>query len=390
MEHFSMGSRVKANSVAKDPTGHMNQLDSVRTIAVGMVIVSHWTPNVKTIWFGGNFGVQLFFVISGFLITGILLDARRKAEQFAFPRSAVLKTFYVRRFLRIFPLFYATLAVTFLLGFHEVREYIWWLIPYLGNVLMALRGSWLGVVSPFWSLSVEEQFYLVWPVLILFVSKRLILPLIVSVIAFAEVFRLVCFTHGINGVTTAVLLFGSLDTLGLGAILALLLRKDAGRREGKTLIILHIASIAGCFGYFALGIAGLFKEFPALLYWLSTVMMAFTGLGIVWLAARGVGGPIGWFMELAPMVYLGRISYGLYIFHNFIPPGVSGLCRFLGLPNVEVHTYRVFPLNLCILVGLASISWHFFEKRINDLKRFFPYVSKPSTDVNSFPGQKSR
>ena len=150
------------------PSGYLRQLDSVRTIAVAMVIATHWIPKATTFWFNGGMGVKVFFVLSGFLITGILLDARGQADQSGVGRTAVLKNFYARRFLRIFPLFYATLALTFLLGVPTVRQFIWWLMFYLGNVLLALHGQWLSGIAHFWSLAVEEQFYLVWPVLILF------------------------------------------------------------------------------------------------------------------------------------------------------------------------------------------------------------------------------
>jgi peptidoglycan/LPS O-acetylase OafA/YrhL len=362
----------------------MNQLDTVRAVAVGMVIVSHWAPRAATFWFNGGFGVQLFFVISGFLITGILLDARRRAGECGVPCSAVLRSFYARRILRIFPLFYGTLAIAFLLGHSSVRTYIWWLIPYLSNLLIAIHGEWIWGISHFWSLAVEEQFYLLWPVLILFTSRRLLLPLIASAIVFAPVYRFVCYVLGVNAITAGVLPFASLDTLGLGAILALLLRNRANDRKGRALMILRVASIAGCLGYFALNIAGLFKGLPALLYWLSTAMIAPTVFGIVWLAARGVGGPIGWFMELNPLVYLGRISYGLYILHPFIPTAVSKFCRVMRMPNVAIlHPHYYFALNLCVLVGASSLSWHFFEKKINGLKRFFPYVPPPATDTQT-------
>jgi peptidoglycan/LPS O-acetylase OafA/YrhL len=379
-----MHQALKTDGSAGRSASYMNQLDTVRTVAVGMVIVSHWAPSTTTFWFSGFVGVQLFFVISGFLITGILLDARRKAERLGIYRSAVLKSFYVRRFLRIFPLFYATLAVAFLAGFPTVRASIWWLIPYLSNALFALRGRWIGEIAHFWSLSVEEQFYLIWPVLILFTSKRLLLPLITSAIVFAPVFRFVCYVLGTSGIAVAVLPFSSLDTLGLGAMLALLLQNSAGEREDKGLMVLRVVSIVGCFAYFALNIAGLFKELPVFLSWIAGTMIAPTALGLVWLAARGVRGPVGRFMEWAPLVYLGRISYGLYILHPFISPGVSKVFRILGLPKTSaLNAHLLFALNLTVLVGVSSLSWHFFEKRINGLKRFFPYVSPSTTDMHS-------
>ena len=108
-------------------------------------------------------------------------------------------------------------------------------------------------------------------------------------------------------------------------------------------------------------------------------MLAPTAFGAVWLAARRIHGPVGWFMELTPLMYLGRISYGLYIFHPFIPRGVAKVFRILGLPRMAtLNPYLAFAVNLTVLVGVSGLSWHFFEKRINSLKRFFPYVSLPA------------
>jgi peptidoglycan/LPS O-acetylase OafA/YrhL len=348
-----------------------------------MVIVTHWAPRASTFWFNGGFGVKLFFVTSGFLITGILLDARDKAERSGCERTAVLKSFYIRRFLRIFPLFYATLALTYCLGVPTVREFIWWLIAYLGNVLLALRGAWLDGIAHFWSLAVEEQFYWVWPVLILFTPRRLLLPLVASAIVFAQLFRLVLFLKGINDITVGVLPFASLDTLGLGAMLALLWQGREGKFGRTALAILGVASVAGCIGFFVLHIASWLQLVPAYCSWIMTVTDALTAFGAVWLAARGLRGPIGWLMNCAPLVYLGRVSYGIYILHPFMPGIVVKVFRLVRLPGVaRLGPVFLLALNLAALIAVCSLSWHFFEKKINNLKRFFPYVS-PAAGVGN-------
>jgi peptidoglycan/LPS O-acetylase OafA/YrhL len=380
MNRTGMDQLLKTSRSTPRPTGYLKQLDSVRTIAVAMVIATHWEPRATTFWFNGGLGVKLFFVLSGFLITGILLDARRQADRSGLERTAVLKSFYARRFLRIFPLFYATLALTFLLGVPTVREFIWWLIPYLGNVLLALRGEWLSGIAHFWSLAVEEQFYLVWPVLILFTPRRLLLPLIASAIVFAELFRLVLLLEGINAITVGVLPFASLDTLGLGALLALLWQRREGEAGGTALTALGVASIGGCLVFFALHIASWLRGVPAYCAWIMSVTDALTAFGAVWLTVRGWRGPLARLMNWAPLVYLGKVSYGLYILHPFMPGIVVKILRLLRLPDVApLGPIFVGVLNLAALIGVCSLSWHFFEKKVNNLKRFFPYVS-PAAD----------
>ncbi len=373
---------------AARPTGYLRQLDALRTVAVTMVIATHWLPKATTFWFNGGFGVKLFFVTSGYLITGILLEARRKAEQAEFERSAVLKNFYVRRFLRIFPLFYATLALVYFLHVPAVREFIWLLAAYLGNFVIASRGAWIDGIAHFWSLAVEEQFYLVWPVLMLFTPRRLLMPLIASAIVFAQLFRLILFLEGINRITIGVMPFASLDTLGLGALLALVGRDFDVQGGAKALKVLTAASIAGCAGFFVLHIANWLGRTPAFCSWIMTGTDALTAFSIVWLTVRGFRGPLGWVMNSAPLVYLGRVSYGLYILHPFMPGIVVRLAHALRLPDLSgLGPYQLVLLNFAALVAVCSLSWHLFEKKLNDLKRFFPYVSPQRPRVSTLEFQ---
>lgn len=133
------------------------EIDFLRAYAVLAVIATH-SSRVVTVGITGYHGVLLFFVISGFLITGILLDARATNG----PTRGILTAFYARRFLRIFPIYYAVLFVAFVLGFQNVRAEIGWLLTYLSNWYFASRG-FTGPASHLWSLAVEEQFYLFWP-----------------------------------------------------------------------------------------------------------------------------------------------------------------------------------------------------------------------------------
>jgi peptidoglycan/LPS O-acetylase OafA/YrhL len=120
---LQLGERLMARHFTPS-SRYMWQLDTLRAVAAGMVILSHWVPGTETFWFNGHVGVQLFFVISGFLITGILLDARKNADCSGIPRGVVVRRFYMRRLLRIFPLYYTTLALTYLVGIPAVRTSI--------------------------------------------------------------------------------------------------------------------------------------------------------------------------------------------------------------------------------------------------------------------------
>src|SRR5882672_1783125 len=167
---------------------HMPQLDGIRAIAVALVLMTHYTHFRWTL-IGSRTGVLLFFILSGFLITGILLDIKEAMTGSASQSAFALRQFYCRRFLRIFPLFYATLLVTYIAGFPDVRIYLGWHAAYLSNFLFFWKQSYLGYAGHFWSLAVEEQFYLVWPAVILLAPKRMLLSIILSCVLAAPVTR---------------------------------------------------------------------------------------------------------------------------------------------------------------------------------------------------------
>jgi peptidoglycan/LPS O-acetylase OafA/YrhL len=371
------------NENPKRSLAYMPQLDTVRTVAVSMVIFSHWAGFHQnrwrdTFWFNGEVGVQLFFVLSGFLITGILLDERAKAVSANVSVKEVLKAFYVRRFLRIFPLFYATLLITYLLGNDDVRASIQWHIPYLSNFFFALRGDYLGDVSHFWSLAVEEQFYIFWPFLILFLRRRYLFGVIVGVILVAPLFSYLAAQHfGMGEVAVNVLPFSSLDALGMGALLALVARAPyqgqamALRREH----FFYFSAIATVAYVLLHTLIPVMESASWVNAFLARCMLAPALAGVVCLFSEGVRGRAAKLVQFPPLLYLGKISYGIYIWHFFIPSGVAALCYhydFLLWEKIGVFPYLI--LNLTLLIAVCSISWHFFEKPINDLKRFVPYT----------------
>jgi peptidoglycan/LPS O-acetylase OafA/YrhL len=104
-------------------------------------------------------------------------------------------------------------------------------------------------------------------------------------------------------------------------------------------------------------------------------MLAPAALGVVYMTARGVHGPVGRLLQWSPLVYLGKISYGLYVLHFFIPLMTRRVMAWGGMSMTDIGgPYTSFVLNLLVLVILSSLSWHFFEKKVNDFKNYFPYL----------------
>ena len=181
----------------------------------------HFVPGVDRYAPLGSIGVRLFFVLSGFLITRILLESR------SWPTAHALKVFYARRALRIFPLFYLVLALAAVINIGPVRQTIGWHVTYLTNVYLFDRGSWHGSISHLWSLAVEEQFYLVWPILMLTAPERRLPAIIAATIVAAPITRLL-----VGGAMSSVLPTSCLDSLGAGALLALPAMRQSTMRVG--------------------------------------------------------------------------------------------------------------------------------------------------------------
>lgn len=193
------------------------QLDGLRTLAVGGVIGHHLWPES---WWGhgwltrwGALGVPLFFVLSGFLITTLLLNARDGSASSANARIGVWWRFGIRRVLRLFPAYYVVILIGLVLGVRAIVELWPWHVTYLTNFWIARHGQWIGPASHFWSLAVEEQFYLVWPVIVLFCPLNKMGCVIGSTLVIGPLFRF--WWEGPD-----VLLLSRVDQLGGGALLA--------------------------------------------------------------------------------------------------------------------------------------------------------------------------
>ncbi|RUX02716.1 acyltransferase, partial [Mesorhizobium sp. M2A.F.Ca.ET.037.01.1.1] len=161
------------------------QLDALRGVAVTLVLYSHFlAPGGSS--FVGHLGVRLFFVLSGFLITRLLLDAR---DTSAFASGPALRSFYARRMLRIFPPYFAVLALAWFAS-EQSRPSLAWHALYLSNFWYARQNDWTPwLLCHFWSLSIEEQFYLAWPLIVLLAPRRRIEAIAIGVIAFSLAYR---------------------------------------------------------------------------------------------------------------------------------------------------------------------------------------------------------
>jgi len=337
----------------------MVQLDTLRTFALGSVMVEHyggaWINQHFPIG-AGTLGVGCFFTLSGFLITGILLESLDSAGD----KAAAFRSFYVRRFLRLVPAFYAVIFVLVLIGIEPIASTWPWHAAYLTNVWIALGNP----SNVFWSLAVEEQFYLLWPLVIVFTPRRYLPAATVGLILVSIACKSVVYLLGYSLTDVRGLLPMNFELLALGCLLALASYRDGkpNNFEWYTPRIAAIFTVVafGCFG-FAVWSWMLYGEGSVLRYFTNNLLCGVLFAWLVLNAAIGFKGPVGSIFNWRPLQYIGQISYGLYLVHNWMPKIVE---KYLGdLPKIELG-----PIVIAATFAFCILSWHFFEKPILRLR----------------------
>jgi peptidoglycan/LPS O-acetylase OafA/YrhL len=351
---------------------YMPQLNALRAFAVMGVLLNHFVPQTAAVVDTGLIGVFLFFVVSGFLITGILLRAKNSVEKGASIRTA-LGRFYARRFLRIFPLFYLVLLITALLDVPFMRATLRWHVAYLSNFFIYKHHQWVGAGSHFWSLAVEEQFYLFWPLVIILTPRKYLTALVLGTIVAAPIFKIGGTLAGAHPLFIRILPVSCLDTLGMGALLAVVSNRQSfisanrlrsfGFYAGIPLLV--IALVMG-----ALTRNGLMGLTPLLKNTVNDLAVSLFSLWLVSGAAAGFKGIGAKLLEMRLLIYIGVVSYGIYVFHFFLPQMFTWMYA-RGFPSLPE------PLNAFLMttatILLAGLSWRFYERPINNMKRFIPY-----------------
>ena len=358
---------------------HRPQLDSLRAFAVLAVLLGHF----GNLPIAGQ-GVELFFVLSGFLITRILVDGKSQCENLPVShKSFLLRQFYVRRFLRIFPPYYALLLALALatrcnsnqhLGWDNALLWksMWFHATYTSNFWFTFTDGWdPWITSHFWSLAIEEQFYLFWPWIIISVPRKHLWIAATLLSLSAPVFREVMLACHANKIAIGTLTPSYFDFLGLGGLVAVVWEN----RRAQVLL-----RLVGSFTIVLLGV-GLAVGF-AMQNLVVLWALAFTAL--VSKGAEGFTGPVGSLLRWSVLRYIGRISYGMYLYHFPALLLVARACKRLHAPLPDVGANRFAVVGI-VTVSIAALSWHLFEGPINRLKRFFPYRVRRKPDELALP-----
>lgn len=360
----------------------MPQLDALRFFAViGVMLTHNWElPRFPWIFSSvdlAELGVRLFFVLSGFLITGILLKCRDLSDASSEGEISFVKRFYIRRFLRIFPLYYAVLAILLLINFPPTRQVWSWLATYTSNIYITQQSHWLGRIGHFWSLAVEEQFYFFWPWIVMFIPRKWLAPLIALIIFLAPAYRYITITKFpdeiMTGSTRNTFTLSCLDSLGAGALLALFFHSKIQKETARKYLRQFVLPI-GVIAFVAIQAIYYYKAKTRLFYTLNEMSTSIIFCWLVGSASLGFSGRVGKLLEYRPLVYLGKITYGIYIYHNLVPAFLASLFSLIGI-TYPVSGALSFFISSAVTILIAHLSWQWFEHPINELKDRFPYSS---------------
>lgn len=382
---FTRTKRQAGGAESTVPFGaRSSALDGIRGIAIILVIAFHTllisqngNPLVRFWWatWGLSWaGVDLFFTLSGFLITGILLDSKGQPGYF--------RNFYARRSLRIMPLYYAVLIISIgvvplvarghLPGmFQSLLQNQLWLWLYVQNFLMMKGPHQLPGFGHFWSLAVEEQFYWVWPLVVLLLPRKWLFRLSVTICAAEPLFRFVLLHHGFSGWAVRQLTFSRVDALLYGAIGAILVREAKSFRDyGRWML-------AACVPSVGVILFLIFRDGYVEYEDSTTVIFGYSALGVLALTFISYSyfdqGVVARILSTRVLRLFGRHSYALYVFHPMIDawwklkhPSESGHYTV----QLAAQHFAVVFFPSCIL---AWLSWVTIERPFLRMKRWFEY-----------------
>jgi peptidoglycan/LPS O-acetylase OafA/YrhL len=341
------------------------QFDGLRALAVLTVMVDHFSADVPNFPLPdqirlGATGVRLFLVLSGYFITASLRRARDRMKREELSVGQTLSAFYWRRLLRTAPAYVVFGGIALLLNIGAIRQNWPWVFTGTVNWLIAWQNQWPLTISHLWSICVQEQFYLLWPLLILLLPRRWMLSAIIAVAFAGIVFRIGCVIFSMPLIARWVLPFGSLDSLAAGAALGWC----GGRLKaspygwvlaGLSLLMLTIAAVIR-------------NSDPTKLA--SVLVEPLEAAAFVILVARtatGFEGNIGRFLSSAGLVFAGRISYGLYVYHILVAMVLDrwlpSQMRFV----VTIPSLRLVVFGIVTLF-IATVSWRLLEQPINRLR----------------------
>jgi peptidoglycan/LPS O-acetylase OafA/YrhL len=371
------------------------QMSGLRFCAVLFVVVYHFSDflmGLKNWHYDLGSFIIFFFVLSSYLITRILLDAKDKAIDRSMPVWKVGVAFLTRRTLRIFPAYYLYLFILLLFPLEglDLRQHPAYYFGYMYNFWIYKTGSWGPYTVHLWTLAVEEQFYILWPWVILFIPTRHLAKIFGLMVLAGIAFRVIMITVAFQPdlFPQLVLMPACIDTFAAGALLAYL--HYNGRENNRWLKWVSLAAIP-VWIFLILTQHTHQRSFFAL----DRVFISLFTVLVIDVANRGYTGVTKRFLENRTVQYLSKISYGIYLYHLiatlFFWKSFEILQRWMSKQGFDLSAagkwlaspFISFWIYFLLAVGCATISWYCLEQPFNNLKKLFDYVKpKKKPDVH--------
>jgi peptidoglycan/LPS O-acetylase OafA/YrhL len=369
----------------REVRGHIRELDGLRGMAILLVLVHHYWPDQGPLLASarlphlGWIGVDLFFVISGFLIAGILLDTSSAAGFFS--------SFYARRALRIFPLYYLLLAIAFTViphmqgGSWSNSEFLRqsgspaWYLLYQGNLREAIVGHEPAyVLAPLWSLAIEEQFYLLFPLLVFTINRRQLKRVLIGLLIMSPIVRLAATLIWPGNARIEYLATPSrVDVLAAGCLLALGLREGWLRPDVAILRRILLAGLPVLALIFALGGFDRTQFFGRTIGY--TIIGAFFTTVVLWAVTSRESAETAW-LRWTPLRALGKVCYGVYLLQRPMQVVVGKVLDHFGVV-INRDTIGYMLLLMAVTIATATLSWFALEQPLLRLKRRFSVANHP-------------
>ncbi|MBX3740733.1 MAG: acyltransferase [Akkermansiaceae bacterium] len=348
--------------------GRAVQLDGLRAVAMIVIAWDHWTHDLLPRVFPAEIFLFLFLVLTGFLITGSLLRERERGEASGGSwKWRSMKVYQIRRGLRILAPYYAALFFAWIVRAPDVWPGLPWYVFHVSNIRMALAGMWPSGSAHFWSLAMQQQFYLLWPFVIWFLPKRLILPAVILITAIAPITR--WFEPQLSAYIAwpDKMLWAAFDYFGLGALLAIAVSRGMTMESRP----LRIAGVLSLFAYLYLFI-GHDMGWPG--FNLRAVQQTFLSVFLCSLVATAIVGFGGWpkrLLEQPTLLRIGALSYGIYLYHNLAPLAAGKILPFLWISEYFDNGFGMALklISYAAITWLLTLaSWKWIEKPLQEVR----------------------
>ncbi len=350
------------------------QLDGLRAICLLSIVIHHWTVHYIKIEFPFEIGAFVFFALSGYLITRILLRGKEKIALGQSSFSILLKTFTIRRVLRLLPGYYLALLLYVILLTPDVLQNFIWYVTNSTNIHFALMGKWAGGADQFWTLAVDQQFYAILPFIVLLVPNRFLPYVFIIIAGLSPLSRFMTYFDNplFTGPKHDKLPWFLTDHLCFGALLAYFHEKGKLPRK----LILWTVLVCSLMLFILMRYHLLiFENAGKVFIWQQTVLATFSTC-LVALCTKGIGGLGKVVLEHPVIQYVGKRSYGYYLYHNLAFLLLGKTFFFLFPTEAEPDPFFILRIILAsvILYFMTHFSWKYVEEPLMRRKQKHRYL----------------